>query len=175
MFLLLIFFFFFFFWFFLFIDRSTGNWDFPGRGGIGAAAGLCGFRARRERGRVAKRVSLCCQPPKKRGGVPPACALRGPRARGTREPLRPQAPGDPAPPPAGRPVASLPFVSAPFPGVVVVVEGCASARPPRGRGGEPRGPRLCEDRRRPRPEPVPRRRRRRLPALPRAILAEPKR
>lgn len=68
-------------------------------------------------------------------------ALRGPRARSSREPPRPLGPWGPRPA-ARRPAASLLFVSAPFPGVVVVAEGCAWARPPRGRGGGPTGPRL---------------------------------
>lgn len=96
-------------------SREIGDWDDcleegSGVGEVGggtwAAAGLCGFRARGERGRVAKRVSRCRRLPEKRGGVPPACALRGPRARGTHEPLRPPGPWGPRPA-AGRAARGL--------------------------------------------------------------------
>lgn len=46
---------------------------------------------------MAKRVSWFRCLPERRGGVPLACALRGPRALGTREPLRPPGPWGPRP------------------------------------------------------------------------------
>lgn len=72
-------------------SREIGDWDdyreegsgVGEGGGTWAAAGLSGFRARRARGRVAERVSWCRRLPEERGGVPLACALRGPRALGT--------------------------------------------------------------------------------------------
>lgn len=96
-------------------SREIGGWDDSREegsgvgegGGTWAAAGLCGFRARRARGSVAKRVSWCRRLPEERGGVPPAGALRGPRALGTHEPLRPPGPWGPRPAAAGRPARGL--------------------------------------------------------------------
>lgn len=138
-------------------SRDIGDWfdcreegSGVGAGGIWAAAGLCASGlGERERGKVAKRVSRCRRLSKERGGVPLACALRGPRARGISEPLRPPGPWGPRPA-ARRGLSSL------------------CERPlPRGGGG---GGGLFVD-----PSAEGLRRRRRLPALTRAILAEPKR
>ena len=74
--------------------------------GSGWALWLQGSESDRERGRVAKRVSWFRRLPAQRERVPLACALCGPRALGTREPLRPPGPWGPRPA-AGRVACGL--------------------------------------------------------------------
>ena len=87
-----------------------------------------------------------------RGGVPLACALHGLRARGTSEPLKPPGPWEPAPPPANWPHGLSSLCERPLP-----------------RGGGGGGGGLFVG-----PPAEGLQWRQQLPALTRAVLAEPK-